>query len=40
MNDNQIKKPEVTTTNVSEKLEVKQIVQKIIELVRVKHLQP
>jgi hypothetical protein len=38
MNDNQIKKPEVTTINVTEKLEAKQIVQKIIELIRAKHL--
>jgi hypothetical protein len=40
MNDNQIKKPEVKTINTTEKSEAKQIVQKIIELVRVKHLQP
>jgi hypothetical protein len=39
MNDNQIKKPEVTTINITEKLEVKPIVEKIVELIRVKHLQ-
>jgi hypothetical protein len=39
MNDNQIKKPEIVTTNNSEKLEVKPIVEKIVELIRVKHLQ-
>jgi hypothetical protein len=38
MNDNQIKKPEVTTTSVTEKLEVKPIVAKIVELIRTKHL--
>jgi hypothetical protein len=38
MNDNQIKKPKVTAINVTEKLEAKQIVQKIIELIRTKHL--
>jgi hypothetical protein len=38
MNDNQIKKPEVIAINVTEKLEVKPIVEKIVELIRVKHL--
>jgi hypothetical protein len=39
MNDNQIKKPQVVITNINEKLEVKPIVEKIVELIRVKHLQ-
>jgi hypothetical protein len=38
MNDNQITKPEVITLNVTEKVEVKPIVEKIVELIRVKHL--
>lgn len=38
MNDNQIKKPETTTINVAEKLEVKLIFEKIVELIRLKHL--
>ena len=38
MNDNQIKKPASIAVSNTEKQEVKLIVEKIIELIRAKHL--
>lgn len=38
MNDNQIKKPAVTPVSNTEKQEIKVVVEKIIELIRTKHL--
>ncbi len=38
MNDNQIKKPTSVVVSNTEKQEVKLVVEKIIELIRTKHL--
>jgi hypothetical protein len=38
MNDNQIKRPDATPISSTEKQEIKVIVEKIIELIRTKHL--
>jgi hypothetical protein len=38
MNDNQIKKPESIPVAPTEKQEIKLIVEKIVELIRTKHL--
>jgi hypothetical protein len=38
MNDNQIKKPETVVVSATEKQEIKLVVEKIIELIRTKHL--
>lgn len=38
MNDNQIKKPAVISVSNTEKQEIKVVVEKIIELIRTKHL--
>lgn len=38
MNDNQIKKPASIPVSTTEKQEVKLIIEKIISLIRVKHL--
>lgn len=38
MNDNQIKRPESIPVSSTEKQEIKVIVEKIIELIRTKHL--
>jgi hypothetical protein len=38
MNDNQIKKPTSVPVSNTEKQEVKVVVEKIIELIRTKHL--
>lgn len=39
MNDNIIKKPVVQSLSENEKLETKIIVERIIELIKIKHLQ-
>lgn len=39
MNDNQIKKPDSIPATNEEKQETKVIVDKIVELIRIKHLQ-
>jgi hypothetical protein len=38
MNDNQIKKPESIAVSNTEKQEAKVIVEKIVELIKTKHL--
>lgn len=38
MNDNQIKRPESTPVSSTEKQEIKVIIEKIVELIRTKHL--
>ena len=38
MNDNQIKKPESASVTPTEKQQIKLIVEKIVELIRTKHL--
>jgi hypothetical protein len=38
MNDNQIKKPDSVAVSSTEKQEIKLVVEKIVELIRVKHL--
>lgn len=38
MNDNQIKKPESVVVTPTEKQEIKLVVEKIVELIRAKHL--
>jgi len=38
MNDNSIEKPDVVTITEAEKQETKSIVEKIIELIKAKHL--
>jgi hypothetical protein len=38
MNDNQIKKPDSVAVSSTEKQEIKLVVEKIVELIRAKHL--
>jgi hypothetical protein len=38
MNDNQIKRPESIPVSNTEKQEIKVIIEKIVELIRTKHL--